>query len=137
MTDQPPQVHPTQELLTPQGKPAQVDAGMVGLIEALWDGGYETLMCCENAGEAVRGGGTLIAEERWDRYAAFYDGFAWLKMPVDDMQRLVTFTEDIAKGAGLAPNVHLTPTGPTQYASLHFPARQISELTELLRSHSS
>jgi hypothetical protein len=80
-----------------------------------------------------RAAGRVIRPRR-ERYAAFYQGFAWLKMPVDDTQRLVTLTKDITKGSGWAPNIHITPTGPTKWSSLHFPAYRIGEITHLLTS---
>jgi len=127
MTDLP-QVHPTRRVRTPTGEIIQVDVGMADLVQALWATGYTTLMCCQDAGEAIRGGATRIPPERWERYAAFYDGFAWLTMPVADMQRLVALTADLAEGNGWAPNIRIRPTGPTEFASLHFPARQIDEV---------
>ncbi|GAA3508128.1 hypothetical protein [Actinomadura keratinilytica] len=132
MTDHPPQIHPTRNLCTPSGELVPVDVGMADLVQTLWTTGYTTLMCCQDAGEAIRGGGTQIPPERWERYARFYDGFAWLTMPVGDMQRLVALTADLAEGDGWAPNIRLRPTGPTAFASLHFPARQISEVIRRL-----
>ncbi|GLZ16026.1 hypothetical protein Acsp04_62610 [Actinomadura sp. NBRC 104425] len=94
-------------------------------------------MCCQDAGEAIRGGGTRIPPERRERYAAFYDGFAWLTMPVGDMQRLLALTADLAKGNGWAPNIRLRSSGLTEFASLHFPARQIREVIRRLGSAQS
>ena len=131
-----PQVHGTTRLTTPHGAAVNVDAGMADLIRALWGAGYETLMCCQDAGEAIRGGGTPIQPERWERYAAFYAGFAWLKTPVPDMQRLVTTTADIAKGHGWAPCINITPQGTNTFAHLHFPARQIEAVTALVKRDS-
>jgi hypothetical protein len=50
----------------------------------VWDRGWSTLASCQDMGEGIRAGGAPGDE----RAAAFFDGYAWLKMPNQDATAL-------------------------------------------------
>jgi hypothetical protein len=79
-----------------------------------------------------RQGGTRIPPHRAERYARFWDRFAWLKTPVEDMLRLTVLTADLARDNDWAYYAHMKPGDLTGTAALHFPARQIEDLTEIV-----
>jgi hypothetical protein len=126
------QVHHTQELTTPDGTKVDVDSGMVDLILTLWNEGFTTLQCCENIGTGILGGGSLIPPERIKRYAAFWDGFAWLKMPAEDLERLMKLAEPIVPGNGWEATIPIFPTGTATFGNLRYPARQTPDLCGLI-----
>ncbi|MDX6739560.1 hypothetical protein [Actinocorallia sp. A-T 12471] len=129
---EPRQVHPTRNITKLDGTTVAIDEGMTDLVSAIWALGLDTAMCCQNAGESLAQGGAAIPPDRWNRYAAFYADFAWLTMPTADMQILLSIAEPLRPGNGWASNIRLRSTGPLPNASLHFPARQITELCGLL-----
>jgi hypothetical protein len=130
------EVHPTQELLTPDRLTVQVDAEMVPVVQAIWALDIPTLMCCQNVGEAIEGGGMwpIADSERW---STFLGGYAWLKMTVPDAQlllgKLSTTPEFGPRLHAKAPGgwhsaVWLGPAGLADYANIYFPCEQIPAL---------
>jgi hypothetical protein len=80
----PPNIHPYERLLAPSGQQVDIDAAMVPLVRTLWLKGLMTEASCQDLGEATAGLRNL--EEHLPRYGgdgfiAFYQGYAWLKMP--------------------------------------------------------
>lgn len=137
-------LHPHEWLTTPDGARVEIDTGMVPLIREVWRLGFATTGCCQNLGESVITDG----EPGRERHARFYTGQAWLRMPLDDAQRLlglvaehepwrerlVRWTHPDAWNAF----VYLEPAGdgtaqlaPT--AQILFPSRHLPALIELLR----
>lgn len=126
------QVHATQGLTSPGGTTVSIDVGMVDLVSALWRDGYTTLQCCEDIGKGILGGGSLIPPERVERYAAFWDGFAWLKMPAADLERLMKVAEPILPGNGWEATIPIFPSGAAAFGNLRYPAQQTPELIKLV-----
>jgi hypothetical protein len=86
-----PQIHSPQRLTTPDGTKADIDTEIVPLVRALWALGLTTTASCQDFGEGTAG--QREANHRPSRYGgdafiAYYTGYAWLKMPVPDAQRL-------------------------------------------------
>ncbi|MEV5573937.1 hypothetical protein AB0L06_28195 [Spirillospora sp. NPDC052269] len=133
-SSQPVQVHPTRAVTTPAGETIEVDELMVPLVKALWAAGYATLMCCQDAGQAVRAGGTCTPVEHRSLYGDYYEGLAWVKLPIDDMVRLRAFTRRLAENRRWMASAPIRPDGMEPWASLHFPADQIADVTKLLRN---
>lgn len=71
------QVHPSTLATDPSGQQVTVDLEILSLVSAVWGRGWSTLASCQNMGEGIRAGGAPGGE----RAAAFFDGYAWLKMP--------------------------------------------------------
>ncbi|MFI0450670.1 hypothetical protein [Actinomadura sp. 6N118] len=117
----------------PGGTTVSIDTGMVDLVSALWREGYATLQSCQDLGSGIFGGGCLFPPERRARYAAFWNGFAWLKMPADDLERLMLLAEPIVPGNGWEANIPiLPPEGIASFGNLRYPTRQTPELIELI-----
>ncbi|MFB4307008.1 hypothetical protein [Actinomadura sp. GTD37] len=127
------QVHPAETLTAPGGEPVQVDCGMVPLVRALWACGMDTFQCCQDVGASIYGGGWHYPEPRRVRYAAFWDGFAWLQLPIDDAERIMASTVDIAAGNGWECSIPIRAQGRRPGANLYFPARQIPAVLGVLR----
>ncbi|KUL26656.1 hypothetical protein [Streptomyces regalis] len=141
-----PPIHPTETLTTPAGDQADIDTEMVPVIRELWRLGFTTTACCQDVGEATAG----VRAQRdvplgygGDGFIAYHRGYALLKMPVADAQRLAAL---LAETAGFGDrirrpwsvgswrmNVPLEPRGPADEALLHFPRTQISLLIDALR----
>ncbi|MGI5205976.1 hypothetical protein ACQEU6_30930 [Spirillospora sp. CA-108201] len=126
------QVHPAEILTTPGGEQVPIDCGMVDLVQALWELSMGTLQCCEDVGASIYGGGWLYPRPRRVRYAAFWDGFAWLKMPVEDAERLMALTADIAAGHGWECSSPIQRRGRLPIANLYLPARQVEQVLAVL-----
>lgn len=57
--------HPTQRLTTPEGRKVDIDVGMVGAIQALWQAGVKTNFCCQGdaaGGLYIQGNGEMPSE---------------------------------------------------------------------------
>jgi hypothetical protein len=85
------QIHSSQRLTAPDGTKADIDTEIVPLVRALWTLGLTTTASCQDFGEGTAG--QRRASQRPSRYGgdafiAYYTGYAWLKMPVPDAQRL-------------------------------------------------
>ncbi|MCW2912865.1 MAG: hypothetical protein JWN52_933 [Actinomycetia bacterium] len=132
------QVHPTEKLPTASGESVSVDVELVPVIRALQALDLHTLMCCQDVGEAMAGGGMWPLPDRWH---TFLSGYAWLKMPVDAAQALLAklsetpeFESRLTAKApgGWQSQVWLGPTGLADYANIYFPREQIPDLTAAL-----
>lgn len=85
------QVHPVQRLATPGGDEADIDAGMVRLVSAVWSLGLKTTACCQDFGEGTQGQREAVPHEPTyggDAFVAYYRGYAWLRMPQSDARLL-------------------------------------------------
>ncbi|TDC57772.1 hypothetical protein E1281_03620 [Actinomadura sp. KC345] len=127
-------MHAVETLTTPTGEHVQIDCRMVPLVQALWDTGIGTFQCCEDVGASVHGGGWLYPKPRRARYAAFWDGFAWLQLPLEDAERLVALTAGIAAGHGWECSSPITVQGRRPGANLYLPARQIDQVLAVLKT---
>jgi hypothetical protein len=89
-------VHATDRLTTPLGEAIDIDAEMVPLIRRLWTLGLQTKDCCQDFGESLMHNGHRSAspDDARQRFADFYRGQAWLKMPTDDAIRLISMISD-------------------------------------------
>jgi hypothetical protein len=144
-----PQVHPAQYLSAPDGTQADIDTEIVPLVRALWALGLTTTASCQDFGEGTAG--QRKADQHPSRYGgdafiAYYTGWAWLKMPVPDAQRLVTlllateFHDKVTRrwqpGSWRMhiPLVFEEGSGitPASTAQIHFPRAQTASLTRTL-----
>ncbi|WP_409471926.1 hypothetical protein [Streptomyces sp. HC307] len=141
-----PPIHPTEMLTTPTGDQVDIDTEMVPVIRELWRLGFTTTACCQDVGEATAG----VRAQRdtplgygGDGFIAYHRGYALVKMPVPDAQRLAALlAETVAFGDRIRRpwsvgswrmNVPLEPEGLAAEALLHFPCTQIAELIDALR----
>jgi len=144
-----PQVHPAQRLSAPDGTQADIDTEIVPLVRTVWAHGLVTTASCQDFGEGTAGQRrTDLYPSRYggDAFIAYYIGWAWLKMPVADAQRLANtlvgteFHDKVTRrwepdswrmhiplifeaGQGIAP---------ASTAQIHFPREQIASLTRTL-----
>ncbi|RFU41195.1 hypothetical protein DZF91_12995 [Actinomadura logoneensis] len=130
----PVQVHPTRAVTAPDGKSVRVDELMVPLVKALWASGYTSLRCCQDAGQAIRAGGTRTPVEHRPLYGDFYEGLAWVTLPIEDMIRLRAIAQPVAEYRRWMASAPIRQGGMGPWASLHFPTDQIDDLAKLLRS---
>jgi hypothetical protein len=84
-------VHPTQRLVAPDGGEVDIDVEMVPLIQELWKQGLTTKGCCQDFGDSILNNGhrSTSPDDARQRFADFYSGQAWLKMPTADATRLI------------------------------------------------
>jgi hypothetical protein len=144
------QIHPTQRLTTPAGIQADIDDEMVSLVRTLWALNLATEACCQDFGEGTAG--QRAANQHPSRYGgdafiAYYTGYAWLKMPLPDTQRLAS----MLLGTEFHDRITLrwTPGSWRMHVpiifdenheevvlqdtgQIHFPREQISSLTSTL-----
>lgn len=85
-------VHPTERLVIPGGGEIDIDVEMVPLIRRLWAMGLETKGCCQDFGDSILNNGhrSTSPDDARQRFADFYSGQAWLKMPTGDATRLIS-----------------------------------------------
>jgi hypothetical protein len=144
------QHHESMMLIPPGAEAAvSVDIEMVPLVQQLWARGLKTLACCQDNGEAVaaeRGNaeGRELSGQR--AFIDYYNGWAWLKMPVLDT---LTLLSSIAAHEVFGDRVRIrwqraswriqVPViygsgrfGPAPYSQIYFPKEQITELTAAL-----
>jgi hypothetical protein len=140
------QIHSSQRLTTPDGTKADIDTEIVPLVRALWALGLTTTASCQDFGEGTAG--QRMASQRPSRYGgnafiAYYTGYAWLKMPLPDAQRLantligsefhdkVTRRWEPGSWRMHVPLVFEENRGITleNAAQIHFPREQITRLT--------
>ncbi|WP_020670156.1 hypothetical protein [Amycolatopsis nigrescens] len=151
MASFPPQVHDTARLVTPGGGSVDIDVEMVGLVQRVWELNYSTFVCCQDLGEsagAIRNRDNHPPTYVEAGFAEYYDGFAWLKMPLDDgldmLNRLTetSFRERVTTrwtpgSWRLHAPLITSQVGKVMVARaahIHFPKTQITELTYVLRS---
>ncbi|TDD94789.1 hypothetical protein [Actinomadura rubrisoli] len=120
------QHHPTQKLTAPDNQMVNIDVEMVPLVTALWRLGCVTKVSCQDAGEAVREGGTRTPEADRPRVSAKLTGRAWLVVRHDDVPRLL----DIWSGLGTPDDWMVRPVkkdrNPDEWRSIVFPRELIS-----------
>jgi hypothetical protein len=143
------QVHPSERVTLPNGDEAEIDVGMVPLTRALWALGYQTKGCCQDFGDSIEKNGhrTTTPDDDRQRFAAFYRGQAWIKMPMPDATRVIgmlgknpLFDERVRRWThpeAWMSIVYIFPNGQGEAelmnaAQLHFPRTQIGELVEVL-----
>ncbi|MFI0452470.1 hypothetical protein [Actinomadura sp. 6N118] len=90
------QHHPTHQLTAPDGQEVNIDVEIVPLVAALWRLGFETKVACQDAGEAVREGGTRAPEADRPRVSAKLMGRAWLVIRHEHVPRFL----EICSGLG-------------------------------------
>jgi hypothetical protein len=147
-------VHPSQRLVLPwdsDGEAVDIDVEVVPLVQQLWALGLQTAGCCQDLGESIITTESPTASAGRRRHAAFYQGQAWLKMPVDDAQHMLGI---LAKSPGFREQLrrwthpdawetyaYLLPTDDgvrmSSWAQVHFPNDQIGEVVELLGASGS
>ena len=140
-----PNIHTYERLTTPYDEPVEIDTEMVPLVRALWARELVTVACCQDIGESAAG---LRDPERTTPsghggFVGYYWGYAWLKMPLLDGQRLLNTLLDTAFHDRVT--IRWQPGSwrmhvPLQYekncgiglahtAQIYFPRDQITELT--------
>jgi hypothetical protein len=144
-----PQVHSVRRLSAPDGTQADIDAEIVPLVRALWALGLATTASCQDFGEGTAGQRKAdLYPSRYggDAFIAYYAGWAWLKMPVPDAQRLATillgteFRDKVTRrwepGSWRmhVPLIFEEASGITlaSTAQIHFPREQTAALTSVL-----
>lgn len=82
----PPKIHPCRRLTTPDNEQVDIDTEMLPLVQTLWVMGLVTLACCQDIGESAAGLRDLerTAPSGHGGFVAYYRGYAWLKMPLND-----------------------------------------------------
>jgi hypothetical protein len=127
------QTHPTVPLTTPVGTVVEIDAEMAPFVRELWRLGYITRMCCQDAGEAIIGGGlTHVHASLRDTTAARNMGRALLKVAAIQGPALLTALRSL-HGTGLwLANIPMGLEGPSPWASIAFPRNHILLAAALL-----
>ncbi|MEV0407226.1 hypothetical protein [Actinoallomurus sp. NPDC050550] len=143
------QVHPTQRLITPGGVEVDIDAEMVPLVQRLWELGLTTKGCCQDFGDSILNNGhrSTSPDDARQRFADFYSGQAWLKMPTNDAKLLIstlgshpTFGPRMRRWTHPEAWMNILYVFPgdksgadlADAAQLHFPREQLPELVEAL-----
>jgi hypothetical protein len=140
------QIHPSQRLTAPDGPQVEIDTEIVPLVRALWALNLATTASCQDFGEGTAG--QRRANPRPSRYGGdafieYYTGYAWLKMPILDAQRLadillgtefhdsVTRRWESGSWRMHVPLVFHEDRGIVleNTAQIHFPRKQIASLT--------
>ncbi|MEU8799554.1 hypothetical protein [Spirillospora sp. NPDC048819] len=128
------QFHPTQPMTTPDGDTVNIDVEMVPLVVELWRLGYVTKVACQDAGEAVREGGTRVAKADRTRVAARTMARAWLIVQADQGPQLLDSLEELDREGDWRHFPVVKDEHPESWISITFPRRQIAEATALLRT---
>ncbi len=146
-------LHPTQHLVTPGGVEVDIDVEMVPLVQALWELGLTTKGGCQDFGDSILNNGhrSTSPDDARQRFADFYSGQAWLKIPADDAKRLISVLGSHPRfGPRMRSWTHPEAWMNILYlfpgdnggadlanaAQLHFPRDQVPELAEALRNWS-
>lgn len=81
-------IHPYEQLTAPTGEIVEIDLEMVRLVKAIWSLGMATVACCQHVGDGL--GGPLTGKPLYtaESFVSYSRGYAWLKMPVQDAERL-------------------------------------------------
>jgi hypothetical protein len=120
-------------LQTPAGDVVEIDEEMVPLIRQLWRLGYTTHMCCQDAGEAIIGGGlTHVHESLRETTAARNKGRALVKLASDQGPALLTVLRSLYDGGLWLASISVGPDGPSCWVSIGFPRDHIVQATNLL-----
>jgi hypothetical protein len=127
------QYHPTQTLTTPDGRQADIDMEMVPLVAELWQLGFETKVACQDAGEAVREGGTRATPEDRPAAAASNMARAWLVVRREDAPRLLEIWSPAGKPGDWMMQPVKKDTDPDRWVSITFPRDLIEAAVRALR----
>lgn len=125
------QTHPTRQVIMPDGSPAEIDEEMVPLVTQLWRLGFETLLACQDVGEAILGGGTRTLPADRERLAVPCMRRAWLKVRSEDAPCILRLLRPMSDGEGWIlhspeePHAHV-------WVSITFPRHQTAETATLL-----
>ncbi|GAA2433896.1 hypothetical protein GCM10010191_55270 [Actinomadura vinacea] len=121
------QTHPTQTVTTPGGQRVDID---VEMVTQLWRLGYDTVLACQDAGEAILGGGTRVPPAEREQRAVASMGRAWLKIRMKDGSRLLEALRPLSSAEGWI--LHAGEARGRPWVSLTFPRRDISEAAQLV-----
>lgn len=124
------QTHPTRQVITPDGTPANIDEEMVPLVTQLWRLGFETLLACQDAGEAILGGGTRTPPADRERLADPCMRRAWLKVRSEDAPCIRDLLRPMIDGEGWM--LHSPEPHAQVWVSITFPRHQTAEAAALL-----
>jgi hypothetical protein len=143
-----PLVHRYEELTTPAGDPVAIDAEMVPVVHELWRLGFTTTATCQDVGEATAALRDLAGRQpspHSDGFISFHQGYALIKMPLDDTLRLANqllgtpFRDRLEQRwqhdswrIQLAIVSADKAARPADAALIHLPRRQLGELAEVL-----
>jgi hypothetical protein len=129
------QTHATVPLRTPAGDVVEIDEEMAPLIRQLWRLGYITHMCCQDAGEAIIGGGlTHVHESLRDTTAARNKGRALVKLAAHQGPALLTALRSLHDSGLWLASISVSPDGLSPWVSIGFPRDHIAQATDLLCS---
>ncbi|MGI9063851.1 MAG: hypothetical protein ACR2FQ_08605 [Pseudonocardiaceae bacterium] len=147
-TELSPAIHPYERLTTPDDEQVDIDTELAPLVQVLWARGLVTMACCQDIGESAA---RLRDPQRTTStghggFVEYYRGYAWLKMPVDDGQKLLntlldtSFHDRVTIRWQLGSwRIHVllvyserNVIDLADAAQIHFPRDQIPELTALL-----
>jgi hypothetical protein len=145
------QVHASQRLTAPDGTQADIDTEIAPLVRALWGLGLVTTASCQDFGEGTAGQRKAYrypSRYGGDAFIAYYTGWAWLKMPIPDAQRLadmllatefhdkVTRRWEPGSWRMHVPLISEDGKGivPASTAQIHFPREQIAGLTHTIET---
>ncbi|WP_329521324.1 hypothetical protein [Spirillospora sp. NBC_01491] len=124
------QTHPTQTMTTPGGERVEIDLEMIPLLTQLWRHGFETLLACQDLGEAILGGGTRVPPQERESHAADRMGRAWLKVRMEDGPRLLEVLQPLSDYQGWV--LHAEEARGRPWVSVTFPRQDIVEAAALL-----
>ena len=127
------QHHPTQALKTPDGREVDIDLEMVALVRELWRLGFATKVACQDAGEAVREGGTRATEAERSEASARLTGRAWLVVRREDAPRLLESWTRLGRTDDWMVRPVKKDTAPGAWVSVTFPRALINAATQALR----
>lgn len=130
------QVHPTYRLTAPDGREVNIDREMAPLVRELWRLGFETKLACQDAGEAVQGGGTRAAETDVPQASARLKGRAWLVVRREDGPRLLEIWRPVGQPAEWVMRpVCEKDSEPDHWVSITFPRHLIEEAARALTGY--
>ncbi|GAA2613816.1 hypothetical protein SMC26_23865 [Actinomadura fulvescens] len=128
------QHHPTQQLTTPDGHQVAIDVEMAPLVTELWRLGFQTKVACQDAGEAIKQGGTRATQAEQARLAARLTGRAWLVIRTQQAQQLLDICAGLTEPQAWLLRPVKKDSQPQDWASLTFPRTLIGPATRHLRS---
>ncbi|WP_067453405.1 hypothetical protein [Actinomadura macra] len=127
------QFHPTRVLVTLDGHEVNIDLEMVPLVQELWRLGLETKVACQDAGEAVREGGTRVAEAERAQASARLMGRAWLVVRLEDGPTLLEIWDSLGRPDDWVLRPVKKDTEPERWVSITFPRPLIKAAAQVLR----
>ncbi|MEW2354951.1 hypothetical protein [Spirillospora sp. NPDC029432] len=121
------QHHPSQTLTAPDGERVEIDTLMVPVVATLWQLGYETLLSCQDGGEATLAGTTGAEADEIPRLARINAGRAWVTVRTDAAPALMTILAGVEA-------VRSVPARADGWTSISWPTSAIDQVAECLRS---